>query len=632
MIGRLLGNRYQLTERLGGGGTAEVYKAWDKILQRAVTVKILRKSLTADAEFVRRFRREAQAIASLSHPNIVNVYDVGQEDETDYIVMEFIDGPTLKEVIRSRAPLSAEETVELAKQICDALEHAHQNGIIHRDIKPHNILLTRTGRVKVADFGIARSVTQSTMTLDRSIVGSVHYLSPEQARGVPVDEKSDIYALGVVMYELLSGQVPFQGDTPIAVALQQIQQEPPGFAGTGGRVPAALEEVVLRAMEKDPGRRYLNARALKEDLENVFSGRIVGRLPLTWDDSPTVRIEGELPLLENPGDRQGVGPFPADHPGAPGPGRRIKNKKVLWFAVFAGVALICLGLVYAWQSYMNVPEVLLPNVVGKHYIEATNILQRANVSFQVNTAYDPNVAKDIVIAQEPEGDRWIKQTREVILTVSLGPKLTRVPDVQRKPQRDAELILRDADFKPEIQMEPNDKVPAGTVISQNPQPNSEQAAGSTVYLQVSNGPNVKTIMPPLVGLKVQEGQAQLASLDVNVQLLAQEDAGHPAGTIISQDPAPKTPLEPGMQVKLVYSAGAVQPVPVMKTTVVSVPVSNDGKEHTVRIVLQDSRGKQEVYSGKHRGGDTVTREVSYTGKGSIKAYVDGAQVLDRELG
>ncbi|WP_170291551.1 Stk1 family PASTA domain-containing Ser/Thr kinase [Heliobacterium mobile] len=633
MMGRLFGNRYEIVELLGSGGMAQVYKAWDKLLERAVTIKLLRETLTSDEEFVRRFRREAQAVAGLSHPNIVNVYDVGREGDIDYIVMEFIDGPTLKEVIRSRAPLPPEEAVELGKQISDALEHAHERGIIHRDIKPHNILLNRNGRVKVTDFGIARSVAQNTMTMDRTIVGSVHYLSPEQARGLPVDEKSDIYSLGVVMYELLSGRVPFQGETPIAVALQQIQQTPPPLTTVNQRIPQSLENVIFRAMEKEPSRRYANAQAFRKDLENVFSGKIVGRLPVKDDDSPTMRfdnvIDTSIPVLVN----EEAEPVEDGKEKLKAKAKPLQKRQIgLWIGSLIALAIVLFGLTYAWQQYMSVPEATVPKVTGMRHIDAIKALQAAGLEYQINEVNHPDVAKEIVISQDPPENTKVKKTRVVVLTVSKGQKVVKVPSVVGMSQRDAVVALQQANFNVEVIEQSDDKIPPGTVISQTPGANAEQPVETVVRLAVSKGQgqDAKGTMPSLVGTKLADARAKLEPLSVDLKLKTQENSGLEAGTILAQDPAPNSPVKPGDPVLLTVS-GTAAPAQTAKTTSVSFLIPNDGKDHMVKIVVQDSRGNREVYNRQHHAGETVNQEVSYTGKGTIQAYSDAVMVLNRQV-
>ncbi|WP_235920416.1 Stk1 family PASTA domain-containing Ser/Thr kinase [Heliomicrobium gestii] len=636
MIGRIFGNRYEIVELLGGGGMAQVFKGWDRLLQRAVTVKILRENLCSDEEFVRRFHREAQAVAGLSHPNIVNVYDVGREGEIDYIVMEFIDGPTLKEVIRSRAPLPPEETVELAKQICDALEHAHERGIVHRDIKPHNILLTRTGRVKVTDFGIARSVTQSTMTMDRSIVGSVHYLSPEQARGLPVDDKSDIYALGVVMYELLSGQVPFQGETPIAVALQQIQQQPPALSNLNARIPPSLEQVVLRAMEKEPARRYRNAQALRQDLDRVFTGQVSGRLPESDDDSPTVRLDGSAAAQLDAAWQEAenvVSQREEEKKAAPPVGKkRSKRQWAAWAAGLFAVVLLLATLSFAWTHYMSVPDVPVPKVKGMRVTDAIERLEKLGLHAEPSYVND-NANANIVIAQDPDENQVVKQNRTIKLTVSQGPKLNRIPSVTGKPIRDAQVAIKEANFKANVE-EVFDDSPAGTVINQSPAANSEQPPDTIVQLRVSKGAETKAAtMPSLVGSKLQEAQEKLEPLKIDLKLKLQENATLAAWTILAQDPPPNGAIKPGDTVTLTYSIppSNTPPASPVKSSV-RVYVPNDGKDHGVRIVFLDDRGAQkELYSQRHKAGEVVSQEVTTSGKGTVQALVDTTVAWERRV-
>ncbi|MHB8986009.1 MAG: protein kinase domain-containing protein, partial [Eubacteriales bacterium] len=281
MIGKLLGNRYQILEQLGGGGMAIIYKGRDTFLNRFVTIKVLRPEFTSDEEFVKRFSREAQAIARLSHPNIVSIFDVGREGEVPYLVMEYVEGDNLKNKIRTNGAISQpERAVEIARQVLSALQHAHDNNIVHRDIKPHNILITTGGAAKLTDFGIAREATTATLTQSDTIVGSVHYLSPEQARGETAGPGSDIYSLGIVMYEMLTGELPFNGDTPISVAIKHIQDVPAPPSRINPAVSPELEKVIIRAMAKNPADRFESARKMAEALTGAgYSG---------GDDSPRV--------------------------------------------------------------------------------------------------------------------------------------------------------------------------------------------------------------------------------------------------------------------------------------------------------------------------------------------------------
>ncbi|MCL6581740.1 MAG: Stk1 family PASTA domain-containing Ser/Thr kinase, partial [Firmicutes bacterium] len=325
LLGVVLGGRYEILEKLGAGGMAVVYRAVDTLLQRPVTVKVLRSELAGDEAVVKRFRREAQSAASLSHPNVVGVYDVGRQDDVHYIVMEYVEGKSLKDIIAERGPLPAEEALRIARQICEALRHAHGHHIIHRDVKPHNVLITPEGRAKVTDFGIAGAATTSTVTYPGVLLGTVYYFSPEQAQGKYGDERSDLYALGVVLYEMLTGRVPFEGESPVSVALKQIREEPRPLRELNPRVPPAAERVVLRAMAKAPELRYQSAAEMLKDLDALQrqlaewrSGRAVPRgQPGLADrtqvvgEAPTGRAAGPTPPEGRP--RTGTQPGLRDY-------------------------------------------------------------------------------------------------------------------------------------------------------------------------------------------------------------------------------------------------------------------------------------------------------------------------------
>ncbi|HZG76984.1 MAG TPA: Stk1 family PASTA domain-containing Ser/Thr kinase, partial [Paenibacillus sp.] len=295
MNGTTLSGRYELIERVGGGGMALVYKARDTLLNRHVAVKVLRQQYVHDEEFIRRFRREAQSAASLSHPNVVSIYDVGQDGETHFIVMEYVEGANLNDIIKAQAPLQTAEAVHIATQICDALEHAHTNGIIHRDIKPHNILIGKNGRVKVTDFGIARAITTSTITQTGSVIGSVHYFSPEHAKGVTAGEKSDLYSLGIVLYQMLTARLPFIGESPISVALKHLQEPVEDPRVVNPMIPQSVENVILKSLRKRPEERYVSAGEMLRDLESCLAPERRGEPKWTYasddeDDAEATRV------------------------------------------------------------------------------------------------------------------------------------------------------------------------------------------------------------------------------------------------------------------------------------------------------------------------------------------------------
>ncbi len=370
MMGKVLGNRYEITEKLGVGGMAEVFKAYDSLLQRPVTVKVLRSEFSADEEFVARFHREGQAVASLSHPNIVNVYDVGREGDVHYLVMEYVDGEDLKTVIKREGTLAPHRVVAVARQVCDALEHAHYHRIIHRDVKPHNILITRDGQAKLADFGIARECNAATLVQTKSLVGSVHYISPEQARGDTADAQSDIYALGVVLFEMLTGSVPFNGGNPVSVALKHIQDEVPSLKERNPAVNPEFDRIVRRAMAKIPIDRYASAREMARELKSIKTGGEDGELA---DFSTQVYEPVRVPR------------------------RQVSN----WALVSIIVAVIGLtvGGFFGLRAYLHVPEVVVPGVEDLLLAEAQRELKRVGLDYSVSEEYsskEPGDRKSVV--------------------------------------------------------------------------------------------------------------------------------------------------------------------------------------------------------------------------------------------
>ncbi|MCL6476982.1 MAG: Stk1 family PASTA domain-containing Ser/Thr kinase [Peptococcaceae bacterium] len=616
MIGKMLGNRYEVMEQLGGGGMAVVYKGRDVILNRLVTIKLMRPEYTSDEDFVRRFRREAQSVASLSHPNIVSIYDVGWEGDMHYLVMEYVDGKDLRSIIKREGPLNPVRAVAIARQICDALEHAHENNIVHRDIKPHNILITRNGRAKLTDFGIAREASAATVTTTDTIVGSVHYLSPEQARGEAADPKSDLYSLGVVLYEMLAGSVPFSGDSPISIALKHIQSDPEPPTRRKPDIPVELERVVMRALHKDPDKRYGSAGEMSFQLEEALSG----------DDEDTTRI---IPL-----DREDVKALnaPEYYAGGRRPARRLSAAG--WTVLVILLALVAGTVYYAYHRFVNVPEVVVPLVVGKPLKEAQDILAAKNLDSKVKEQYDSSASPGIVIAQDygPD-DPPVKVNRVITLTVSKGAELKTVPNLVGQNL----IAARDKLIESGLEMDDppgeaySSEVEKGLVVSQQPAANQRVPKGTKVSVTVSSGPAPAGVkVPDLKGLYTDQAKQKLSEnkLELDGDIIYQYSADYLRGQIVSQFPAAGETVNEGTKIRVNVSSG---PGPPARDADVIVPIPKDGKTHEVKITVTDVRGTNPVYIRNHNPGDQVVEKVRYWGRATLRVYLDGNEIYKEVL-
>ncbi|WP_418790478.1 Stk1 family PASTA domain-containing Ser/Thr kinase [Phosphitispora sp. TUW77] len=619
MIGNLLGNRYEIVSRLGGGGMAVVYKARDTLLNRQVTVKVLRSEFTSDEEFVSRFRREAQAVAKLSHPNIVSIYDVGQDGEIHYIVMEYIEGRNLKEIIKEHGKLPVDQAVDIARQICEGLNDAHENGIVHRDVKPHNILVTDNGRVKVTDFGIAQIVSSVTITNSSTIVGSVHYFSPEQAKGETTGVKSDIYSVGVVLYEMLTGKVPFEGETPIAIALKHIKSDPVPPRSLNPAVLPDLERIILKAMHKDTTMRYLNAGDMARDLRRISSGDVSAETRVMDADEFATRVMNGPVVITGDKKEDESKSF-----------RRKRKRKLRPAVIILVVALLGLltGIGYIWiNDYINVPEVTVPDVENIPWEEAEQELNASNLKPATSLEFDSEVESGYIISQDPPSGTKVKENTIVKLVVSKGAKYITVPNVARKEKTAAEIEVTNAGFKVSFSDEFDDEVEEGTVIAQTPAGDTEAKQGSTVKLVISKGPEPEPVqVPDIVGISLSDARAKLdeAELTLDPDSSQEESREYISGYVVRQEPAPGTEVQKGDKVKIVLSTG---PGPEEKTARVDVIMPADGLTHQLKIVVLDVAGERVAYGpAEHNSGEPVSKLVTYYERGAIRVFVDDFQV------
>ena len=566
MIQRILARRYELQELIGGGGMADVYKAQDKLLDRSVAVKILHQQYANDAEFVEKFRREATAAAKLAHPNIVNIYDVGEDGGSQYIVMEYVSGPTLKEVIQQKGCLEPIEAVRIAKEIASALESAHRNNLVHCDIKPHNILVMPDGHIKVTDFGIARAVSASTMTYSGSVMGSVHYFSPEQAKGTVITTKSDVYSLGVVLYEMLTGQLPFNGETSVSIALKHLQEEPVPIRQLNPSIPPVLEAIVQKAMSKDPADRP-NSTELYADLNQakaMLADRGTSQEAVSNDPFATRMIPRITPEMmaeqrsERPANKP-IGSREDYQPQYQPQEEKSIFKSKSFIAVLVGILLMgfFVGSFLSFGKFWSSAEINVPDVVGKSSVVAQQILEDKNLRVKIVEANDDSVPAGQVVSQYPEAGAKVKEQRLVTITVSKGGQELTMPDLKSMSRSNAEEKLKKMGLKLGAVFEENAKEPAGTVINQDPRSGSKITKGQTVDITVSLGEKKKEItVQNYTGLSVDSAKSNLEANGLSLGGISEEASTRPKGTVIGQSPSAGSTTTEGGSVSLIISSGS----------------------------------------------------------------------------
>jgi eukaryotic-like serine/threonine-protein kinase len=534
----MLGGRYRMESPLGQGGMAQVFKGTDTVLGRAVAIKILAPQYAKDQSFVDRFRREAQSAARLNHPNVVGVYDTGSDDGTHYIVMEFVEGRTLADFLSSGGSLLPERAVELASSVCVALSEAHKAGIVHRDIKPGNIMVTRNGEVKVMDFGIARAATAETVTATATVLGTASYLSPEQAQGKPVDARSDIYSLGVVLYEMLVGRVPFGGDSAVAVAYKHVQEPPEPPSRINPDISPSLEAVVMRALAKNPDNRYQTAEEFCADLDRVRRGMPVAATPL---------------LAETQAVASPVTATRVQHPTGVLPPEEQRSR---WPWVLIGVLVllgVLIALFFIGRNLLNenANQVGVPKLTGRTLADAEAELKQRNLKAEVTKQVDTSVRPDTVLSQSPAPGTTVQEQSVVHLVVARAAPTVGVPDVTNLTLADATSALDNAGFTVgKTTKNSSDTVPDGRIISQNPSAGDQAAKGSAVDLVISTGQQLVTV-PDLQCQPIGQAQAHLQQVGLTMAQSGNTSfvsACPHAGRVASQSPAANTQVQPGSTV------------------------------------------------------------------------------------
>ena len=579
LIGRRINDRYKIIEKIGGGGMADVYLARDVILERYVAVKILRLDFSNNEEFIRRFHREAQSATSLVHPNIVSIYDVGEEDDNIYyIVMEYVNGETLKQYIQNHSPIPVNKAIDIMQQLVSAIKHAHQNNIIHRDIKPQNILIDKKGTVKVTDFGIVTALTSTTITQTNSLIGSVHYISPEQARGATATKKSDIYSLGIVLFEMLTGRLPFSGESPVSIALKHLQDETPSPKKWNPQIPQSVENIIIRATAKDPYYRYDDIEELEDDLLTCLNPERLNEEPYRFpsrDDEPTKAIPiitDELLSNEKVAGSTGEGNVKSENDG-----KNEKGKRKIWpIALIAASTLIVIVGILAitvFPKWFFPKEIEIPDVSGLEVEEAIEILEDLGFKIGETTRIPDNeIPENHVIRTDPRAGRKVVEESEINLYVSTGKETMEMPDYIGRNYEEVLAIIQAQGIKfKDIKSETvyDDEAEKGIIISHLPEPGDEFVPEETVLIfKVSQGRET-FILDDLTNYS--ENALKTYAETKGIKIVVESEEYHdtiPAGLVISQDPEPNTEIEKGSIVNVIISKGKE-----LKPKQVDIPIS-----------------------------------------------------------
>lgn len=634
-IGKMLDNRYEILELIGSGGMANVYKAKCHRLNRLVAIKILKSDLAEDAEFRRRFRDESQAVAMLSHPNIVSVYDVSRDGDLEYIVMELIDGITLKQYMERRGLMDWRESLHFIMQIMRGLSHAHSRGIIHRDIKPQNIMVLRDGSVKVADFGIA-CLANSGQTLTQEALGSVHYISPEQARGDRTDARSDIYSAGVVLYEMLTGRLPFEGNSAVSVAIQHLSSVPLSPRDINDKVPEALELICMKAMNPDLEKRYATADAMLEDLEkfrknpSVNMDYIRTSLAETTNDEPTRFIPSDevnsAVKRAKKEKEKGRKDMPALTDEELEDQKKTKKKMAIIIGCFAAALLVVLlifkVIMGGFNSNTGKDSYEVPNVLGKTVEEAgtmdtvKDIFTITVIGYRADSKYETGQ----IIEQDPAAGKIRKENRVINVYVCSENTSNQMPDVKGYDAQEATVMLKNLHLSLSFDTSEqfSDTVAAGKVISTTPTAGASIAEGDTIYMVISKGPEKKTVtVPSFMDMNVDEAAAQAQKLGLSVGSYKYEFSDKDSGKVIGQSVETNATVEEGTAIVFTVSKGPESAKPVTVTKTYTIPENYTGV--VTVTVMQDKTAVLEKTLDLAKDGRTVT--CTFTGANGTTAQI-----------
>jgi len=666
IIGKRISGRYKVLDMVGGGGMANVYLAHDMILDRDVAVKMLRLDYVNDDEFIRRFHREAQSATSLAHPNIVSIYDVGEEGDLYYIVMEYVEGDTLKQYIHKNSPISVETVISIMKQITSAISHAHQNNIIHRDIKPHNILIDKHGNVKVTDFGIAMALSATSITQTNSVLGSVHYLSPEQARGGMANKKSDIYSLGIVMFELLTGRLPFSGESAISIALKHLQSETPSVRRWNEAIPQSVENIVLKATAKDPFYRYSSMEEMEEDLHTALESERLNEpkfvipvdeeatkaIPIITNDRPIANLDETIIHSNDKEEKysQSTKDLPIQKEKKKEKSKQKKEKKkkkkitAIIVSTFIGLVLLMAIALFVLPELFTPKDIEVPDVAGMELDAAKEKLEsKGFVVSDTITLNSDEVEEGHVIKTSPNAGSARKSGTEITIYESIGQEKVALDDYVGRQYEDVLKLLKSEGFKSIDKVEEfDDNQPSGTILAQNIKPDEEVVPGETeLEFTISKGAELISIKD-LSDYTKKEVNDYVSDRGLSVTFKEEYSDTVEKGLVVSQSPEARTNVRKGAELTVVLSIGKEEIQPKEVTEEITIPfepteMTPDGqpKEQTVRIYIGDFNNSMtepaETFTITENTKKTITLQIPEGQKGYYRVQRDNEVIIDEEV-
>lgn len=653
IIGHLLSDRYRIKSRIGGGGMANVYLGYDIILKRDVAIKVLRPEFANDPEFIERFDREAQAATSLSHPNIVSIYDVGEEDNILYIVMEYVDGPTLKEYVMNNGPLQVEEALDIMEQLTSAIQHAHETGLIHRDIKPQNVLIDRNGKVKITDFGIAVALSATALTQTNSVLGSVHYLSPEQARGGKATKLSDIYSLGIVFYELLTGQLPFTGQSPVSIALKHLQDDTPSVRKLNPSIPQSVENIILQSTAKDPFYRYSSVAEMQDAIvvalnpekrnEPLFQppieeGEATKAIPIITDETiekMKIDEQSEPTLVHQTA--------PVKKTQEDNPKKKQKKKRRRWIIGIVSFLTIAVIIFLALILFNTPKDVVIPDVTDMEYEEAVDQLETLKLKVEKDTTFSEEIAEGRVVSTDPPAGRTVKEKTTVKVFVSEGKEKIEFDDYVGKNFSQVERILLDEGYKEVRAYDVVSDEPVGTIITQiQPAPGTEVVPEDTVVIfEVSSGPK-QISLGNLIGLSLDQVKEYAEKNKLKLEVNEAYSDTVEAGKISNQSPSANSSVREGDTITVTVSKGREARPPrshkVSFTVEFDPRMTEDGElqtEQLVQIYVGDmNEDITEVFHEQRIGSDTyfeLTLVIAENEVAEYRVVRDGREIIRERI-